>query len=567
MFINLAILAAGIFLLLGIASSKFSARLGVPVLVLFLSVGMLAGSEGLGRIPFENYDLANNVGSVALALILFDGGLRTSLAAVKRVWRPAMALSTLGVLITSLLTGLAAAWVLKLPLLQGLLVGSIVGSTDAAAVFSVLRTSGLKLPDRLTSTLEVESGSNDPMAIFLTLGLIQIITGGADSTQELVVLFLTQFGVGALAGLGVGRLATTAINRINLAYPGLYPLLALAFGLVAFGVAAVLGGSGFLAVYIAGIVLGSSSIVFRRGIFSFHDAIAWLGQIVLFVMLGLLSFPSRLLAVAWEGLLIAIVLILIARPLAVWTSAWPFRFRRRELTFLSWVGLKGAVPITLATFPLMAGVPQSQLIFNAVFFVVLVSAITQGWSLPLVARWLNIGRPADPTPALSVEINALRQVDGEILDYTVKPRTHVAGQRLRDLAFPDGVVVSLIVRGRDVVMPRGTTLLLPGDHVFVAMRMSLEPLINRLFEPDPEPPVLPHDLQLSFHAKTTLEQLCGFLGLELPEGSVSSAEQSVGSLLASSTSSPDLRIGALLIKAGVDREHVLVSWINEPALA
>jgi cell volume regulation protein A len=564
-FINLAILAAGIFLLLGIASSKFSARLGVPVLVLFLSVGMLAGSEGLGRIPFENYDLANSVGSVALALILFDGGLRTSLAAVKRVWRPAMALSTLGVLITSLLTGLAAAWVLKLPLLQGLLVGSIVGSTDAAAVFSVLRTSGLKLPDRLTSTLEVESGSNDPMAIFLTLGLIQLITGGADSTHELVALFLTQFGVGALAGLGVGRLATAAINRINLAYPGLYPLLALAFGLVAFGVAAVLGGSGFLAVYIAGIVLGSSSIVFRRGIFSFHDAIAWLGQIVLFVMLGLLSFPSRLLAVAWEGLLIALVLILIARPLAVWTSAWPFRFRRRELTFLSWVGLKGAVPITLAIFPLMAGVPQSQLIFNAVFFVVLVSAITQGWSLPLVARWLNIGRPADPTPALSVEINALRQVDGEILDYTVKPRTHVAGQRLRDLALPDGVVVSLIVRGRDVVMPRGTTLLLPGDHVFVAMRMSLEPLINRLFEPDPEPPVISPDLQLSFHAKTTLEQLHGFYGFPLPELNAPDAFQSLGSLLASSTCSGDLRIGALLIKAGVDREHVWVSCINEPA--
>jgi cell volume regulation protein A len=565
-FINLAILAAGIFLLLGIASSKFSARLGVPVLVLFLSVGMLAGSEGLGRIPFENYDLANSVGSVALALILFDGGLRTSLAAVKRVWRPAMALSTLGVLITSLLTGLAAAWVLKLPLLQGLLVGSIVGSTDAAAVFSVLRTSGLKLPDRLTSTLEVESGSNDPMAIFLTLGLIQIITGGADSTQELLALFLTQFGVGALAGLGVGRLATTAINRINLAYPGLYPLLALAFGLVAFGVAAVLGGSGFLAVYIAGIVLGSSSIVFRRGIFSFHDAIAWLGQIVLFVMLGLLSFPSRLLAVAWEGLLIAIVLILIARPLAVWTSAWPFRFRRRELTFLSWVGLKGAVPITLATFPLMAGVPQSQLIFNAVFFVVLVSAITQGWSLPLVARWLNIGRPADPTPALSVEINALRQVDGEILDYTVKPRTYVAGQRLRDLALPDGVVVSLIVRGRDVVMPRGTTLLMPGDHVFVAMRMSLEPLINRLFEPDPEPPVIQPDLQLSFHANTSLEQLCGFFGLELPEGSVLGAQQSLGSLLAGSSASGDLRLGGLVIQAGVDAEHVSVRCIHESAV-
>jgi len=558
-------LLAGVLLLLGIASSKFSARLGVPVLVLFLSVGMLAGSEGLGRIPFENYDLANSVGSVALALILFDGGLRTALDAVQRVWRPAMALSTIGVLITSLLTGLAAAWVLKLPLLQGLLVGSIVGSTDAAAVFSVLRTSGLKLPDRLTSTLEVESGSNDPMAIFLTLGLVQIITGGAGSTQDLVVLFLSQFGVGALAGLGVGRLATTAINRINLTYPGLYPLLALAFGLVAFGVAAVLGGSGFLAVYVAGIVLGSSSIVFRRGIFSFHDAIAWLGQIVLFVMLGLLSFPSRLLAVAWEGLLIAIVLILIARPLAVWASAWPFRFRRRELTFLSWVGLKGAVPITLATFPLMAGVPQSQLIFNAVFFVVLVSAITQGWSLPLVARWLNIGRPADPTPALSVEINALRQVDGEILDYTVKPRTHVAGQRLRDLALPDGVVVSLIVRGRDVVMPRGTTLLMPGDHVFVAMRMNLEPFINRLFEPDPEPTVCPEDLQLSFSASASLEQFCGFFGLPLPEGSGPGAQQSMGSLLAASPSRRGLRIGGLLIQAGVDADHVSVSRSHEPA--
>ena len=204
-------------------------------------------------------------------------------------------------MLTSLLTGLAAFWVLKLPLLQGLLVGSIVGSTDAAAVFSVLRTSGLKLPDRLTSTLEVESGSNDPMAIFLTLGLIGVITGGADTAQELAWLFLAQFGVGTLAGLGVGRLATGAINRINLDDPGLYPLLAMAFGLVAFGLAAVLGGSGFLAVYIAGMVLGSSSIVFRRGIFSFHDATAWLGQIVLFVMLGLLSFPSRLLAVAWEG--------------------------------------------------------------------------------------------------------------------------------------------------------------------------------------------------------------------------------------------------------------------------
>ncbi len=566
MSINAAMLLAGVLLLLGIVSSKFSARLGVPVLVLFLSVGMLAGSEGLGRIPFEDYPLANNIGSVALALILFDGGLRTSLQAVRRVWRPALALATLGVLLTSLITGLAAAWVLQIPVLQGLLLGSIVGSTDAAAVFSVLRSSGLRLPERLTATLEVESGSNDPMAIFLTLGLIGVITGGADSAPELLWLFLGQFGVGSLAGLLVGRLATSAINRINLDTPGLYPLLALAFGLVAFGLAAVLGGSGFLAVYIAGIVLGSSSLVFRRGIFSFHDATAWLGQIVLFVMLGLLSFPSRLAAVAWEGLLIALVLILVARPLAVWVSVWPFRFRRRELTFLSWVGLKGAVPITLATFPLLAGVPTSPQIFNAVFFVVLLSALSQGWSLPLVARWLRIGRPADPTPALSVEINALRQVDGEILDYTVKPGSLVVGVPLRELALPDGALVTLILRGKEVLMPSGRSVLQSGDHAFVALRGRLQPLIDRLFDPDPDPLFLSADLQLSFHAATSLEQLHRILGLPLPAGiRAQQACRSLGDLLAEAQPLPGRTIGALRLEPGSDGENVLVRCLTPPA--
>lgn len=562
--ISFAMLLGGVLLLLGIGSSKFSARLGVPVLVLFLSVGMLAGSEGLGRIAFANYPLANDIGSVALALILFDGGLRTSMASVRRVWRPALALSTIGVLLTSLFTGLAAAWVLRLPLLQGLLLGSIVGSTDAAAVFSVLRSSGLKLPDRLGSTLEVESGSNDPMAIFLTLGLIGVITGRADSAWELAWLFVAQFGVGSLVGLGVGRLATWAVNRIHLDTPGLYPLLALAFGLVAFGLAAVLQGSGFLAVYLAGIVLGSSSIVFRRGIFSFHDAIAWLGQIVLFVMLGLLSFPSRLLAVATEGLLIAVVLILVARPIAVWASTWPCDFRLRERTFLAWVGLKGAVPITLATFPLMAGVPGSQRIFDAVFFVVLISAITQGWSLPLVARWLHLGRPADPTPALMVEINALRQVDGEIVDYTVKPSSRVAGQALRDLTLPDGVIFTLILRERQVVMPKGSTLLLPGDHVFVALRTSLEPLIDRLFDPDPDPGPLPGDLRLRFQADVTLEQLHQCFALPLPHGAApGSATQSLGSLLLAAAPRRGIHLGALRIEAEEDPEHVAVRWLDE----
>lgn len=554
--INAVMFLAGVLLLLGIASSKFSARLGMPVLVLFLVVGMLAGSEGLGRIAFEDYGFANSVGSAALALILFDGGLRTSLGSVRSAWRPALSLSTVGVLVTSALTGLTAAWVLNVSLLHGLLLGGIVGSTDAAAVFSVLRTSGLTLPERLTATLEVESGSNDPMAIFLTLGLIGVITGTAGSAGALALLFLVQFGVGTLVGLGVGRAAAWAVNRINLDHPGLYPVLALAFGLLSFGMAAVLGGSGFLAVYLAGIVLGNSPIVFRRGIFLFHDAAAWLGQIVLFVMLGLLSFPSRLLAVAADGFLIALVLILVARPLAVVVSALPFGFRPRELTFLSWVGLKGAVPITLATFPLMAGVPGSELLFNAVFFVVLVSAVTQGWSLPVVARWLKLGRPADPAPPLSVEINALRHVDGEIVDYTVAPSARVAGQVLRDLALPDGAVVTLVVRGGEVIMPRGATALRPGDHVFVAMRTRLKPLMDRLFDPDAETPPLSPGLTLAFHAGSTVGQLHRFFGIPGPTWS----KEPVGTLLEAAGKCPPARLGPFLITPAEEPDFVTLTY-------
>src|SRR5690606_6817023 len=286
------------------------------------------------------------------------------------------------------------------------------------------------------------SGSNDPMAIFLTVGLTEVITGAAGSAGALGLLFVLQFGVGALVGVGVGRGAAWAVNRVNLDAAGLYPVLVSACGILAFGLAAVLGGSGFLAVYLAGIALGNSEIVFKRGILLFHDAGEWLGQIGLFVMLGLLSTPSRLLAVAGSGLLVSLVLIFVARPVAVFVSTIPFRYRLPEFTLLSWVGLKGAVPITLATFPLTAGVEGAELLFDVVFFVVLVSAITQGWSLPVVARWLGLAQPSDGEPPVSVEINALRRVNGEIVEYTVAPSARVAGQALRDLALPDGVVMT-----------------------------------------------------------------------------------------------------------------------------
>lgn len=525
---NLIILFVAILLLLGIASSKFSARLGMPMLLLFLGIGMLAGSEGIGRIPFEDYGLANSIGSVALALILFDGGLRTSYASVRRGWQPALVLATFGVLVTSLLTGLAAMWILGLPLLHSLLLGSIISSTDAATVFSVLRTSGLRLPDRLTATLELESGSNDPMAVFLTVGLTALLAGTADSPLALLMLFLLQFGIGALVGVAIGAVAAWSLSRINLSYPGLYPLFVMAFGLLAFGLTAVLDGSGFLAVYLAGIVFGNRSTIFRNGIYFFHDAAAWLSQIVLFVLLGLLSFPSRLWEVALVGLLVAAVLLLVARPLTVWLSLRWFHFPRRELLFLSWVGLKGAVPITLATFPLLAGVPQSERLFNVVFFVVLISALTQGWSLPVIARWLKLGTPANPVPPLSVEINALRQIDSEIVDYTVSDAARIGGRQLREVALPAGVVVTLLLRDNELIMPRGATYFRTGDHVFIAVRRQLKPLVDRLFLPAAEQSPAPVDCAVAFHDTDTVAQVATFFGLEqLPE-----PEATLGTLLA-----------------------------------
>lgn len=533
--INSFLFISGVLLLLGISSSKFSDRLGMPVLVVFLGVGMLAGSEGLGGLAFENYDLAVGVGTAALALILFDGGLRTPWAAIRAGWKPALALSTAGVVLTALVTGLAAAWVLGLSPLHGILLGAIVGSTDAAAVFSVLRASRLKLPTRLEATLEIESGSNDPMAVFLTIGLLQFLGGEAASAAALTQLFVLQFGVGTVVGLGAGRAGAWVVNRMKLDAAGLYPLLAVAFGLLSFGLAAVLGGSGFLAVYLTGIVMGNASLAFRRNILLFHDAAAWLAQIVLFIMLGLLSSPSQLLAVAGPALAVAVVLVLVARPLSVLLTMAPFGFSAREQTFLSWVGLKGAVPITLATFPLLAGLPGSELLFNVVFFIVLVSAMTQGWTLPFVARRLGLVLPSDPEPPLRLEISALREVDGEIVEYVVTPVASCAGHTLREIPLPEGAVVALVVRGDEVVAPRGTTVLRPEDHVFVAARAALVPTIDRLFNPALAQSPPPEGLALVFSEEVRVGSIIAFLGLPLP----AAPERTLGEL-ADAESAPGL---------------------------
>jgi cell volume regulation protein A len=480
--IDSVILVGAILLIFAITSSKFASNLGMPLVVLFIGVGMLAGSDGIGGIAFESYGLAHAIGTVALAIILFDGGLRTSTASFKLVWKPAGMLATFGVFVTSFVTGLAAHLIMDIPLIEGMLVGAIAGSTDAAAVFSVLRGRGLNLDQRVTGTIEVESGSNDPMAIFMTVGLLQLIQGTIEPGLDLVWLFVLQMGVGTVVGIAAGKGATMLINRINLDAAGLYPVLTAATGLLAFGVAAALGGSGFLAIYIAGIVLGNGEkLVFRRGIYLFHDGIAWLAQITMFVVLGLLSFPSRLVETADEGLAVAAFLVFVARPIAVFGLIFPFGFTWREMLFISWAGLKGAVPVILATFPLLFGMASGSRYFDVIFFVVLISALAQGLSLPWLARRLGLLGPTQAEPPFSLEITSLKEVDGDILGYSVPHDSRLALRFIRDLALPDGALVALLIRDHKIIPPRGSTRLMGGDHLFVVVRGELRGVIDRLF--------------------------------------------------------------------------------------
>jgi cell volume regulation protein A len=510
------ILIAGLGLVVAIASSRLSTRVGVPGLVLFLFVGMLAGSEGLGGIPFEDYRLAHGVGTVALALILFDGGLRTDAATFRAVRAPALVLATAGVLLTTLITAAGTVLVLGVPWLEALLLGSIVGSTDAAAVFAVLRGKGVRVRSRVAATLEVESGSNDPMAVLLTVVCIEVLVGRVAGAPAVVWLFVRQAALGVLVGYGVGRGAVWITQRIRLDAPGLYPVLMSAAALCAYGAAGAAGGSGFLSVYIAGIVAGSGRLPFRRGILLFHDGLAWLSQMVMFLLLGLLSFPSRLAAAAGSGMLIAAALTLVARPVAVAACLFPFRFTTREIAFISWGGLKGAVPIILAMYPLLSGVADAERLFDVVFFVVLLSAVTQGWTLPAVAAALGLQRSPKPEPAVSLEITALQDVDGDIVDYTIPADSRAAGRRIRDLALPDGVIIAMMVRGTRVIPPRGSSEILAGDHAFVLLHPSVRRQVDYILGPaGAGPPPPEEEGEFALRGETRLAELEEFYGLRL----------------------------------------------------
>jgi len=390
------LLAAAILLLLSVVLSRVSDRLGMPALLIFLGIGMLAGSDGPGGIYFDDARLAQGLGVVALVFILFSGGLDTDWPKVRRVLGPGIALATVGVVVTAGLMGLFAVLVLGFSPLLGLLLGAIVSSTDAAAVFSVLRSRGTKLNERLRALLEFESGSNDPMAVLLTVGLIELTLHQA-SASALIWLLVKQVGLGLLLGYGLGQSAVWILNRLRLHYRGLRFVLSFALVLLTYSLTAVLGGSGFLAVYLAGLVVGNRRVWGKDELASFHDGLAWLMQVAMFLTLGLLVFPSQLPAVALEGFLAAMFLMFLARPVSVALSLWWFRLPWNELLLVGWVGLRGAVPIVLATFPLLARVEGSNELFNLVFFTVLLSVTLQGPTLGWVARQLK-AQDTTPTP-------------------------------------------------------------------------------------------------------------------------------------------------------------------------
>ncbi|KHF38384.1 potassium/proton antiporter [Halalkalibacter okhensis] len=465
--IDYFVLMAALLLIAGVVTAKFSTRLGVPALVLFMLVGMLAGSDGIGFIYFDNANYAQLIGIVALVIILFEGGLQTKWTTVKPVTIPALSLATFGVLITSSVVAAAAKYILDVTWLEAFLFGAIVGSTDAAAVFAGLK--GVNLRERLGATLEAESGTNDPMAVFLTISFIQLIMTDQPNYFLLVGSFFWQMGLGLIIGLGLGKFATWAINRINLDSSGLYPVFAMAFALLTYSVTALIGASGLLAVYVAALVLGNAELTYRHSIFRFNEGFAWMMQILMFVILGLLVFPAQLfqLDIVVKGFILSFTLILIARPIAVFLSTIGMKFAIKEKLFLSWAGLRGAVPIVLATFPMISGLENSQLFFNVVFFVVLTSALAQGSTISFLAEKLSLTGMKKETPIHSLELVSIGKANAEVIEVEINEDNPLIGQSLAEITFPKDVLVNAIIRNGNLITPYGESRICSGDILYI----------------------------------------------------------------------------------------------------
>jgi cell volume regulation protein A len=475
------ILIAGALLAGGLIASLVATRVRVPSLLLFLGLGMLVGSDGFGWLPFDDYELARSIGIIALGLILFEGGLNSGLAEVRPVLGASISLATIGTALTALIAGAASTLLFDFSLLEGLLLGSILASTDGAAIFALLRNSTLRR--RLAQTLEGESGMNDPVAVIFVLACIEALTDPGFGALDAVWLLVVELAVGAAIGLAVGWLAVQGFRNAQLATPGLYPVASLATAALAFGGADVAHGSGFLAVYLAGLMLGGASgVPARQTVAAFHQGLGWVAQLTMFTTLGLLVFPGELGDVAVEGTILALVVLFVARPVAVLVATLPVGFSFRERLVLDWAGLRGAVPVVLATFPVIEGVEGSLELFDIVFFAVLLSTLLQGSSFEWVARRLKMTTNTPALPRPLVEAGTIRRLGAEVLEYPIAPDDAIAGAAVRDLGLPRDAVVNVIVRGEEAIPPRGSTRLRPGDRLHVLMRTAAARQMPRLLD-------------------------------------------------------------------------------------
>jgi potassium/hydrogen antiporter len=478
------ILVAAALLAAGIAASLLASRIRLPGLLLFLGVGMAIGSEGLGWINFgvgsEDYKLERTIGVVALALILFEGGLTSGFEEIRPSLRPSLMLAVVGTVGTCVICGIAAAWLFDLSTLEGLLLGAIVSSTDGAAIFALLRESTLRR--RLARTLEGEAGFNDPVAVLLVIGFIEWIESDSYGVLDMALLFVREMGIGTAVGLAVGSLAVYALRSTRLATPGLYPVATLSTAGLAFGGAATLHGSGFIAAYLAGLVVGSGRIPAKQTVTVFHEGLAWVAQIAMFLSLGLLVFPSEFGDVWLEGTALALILVFLARPVSVFVATAFDRFTAGEKAVLSWAGLRGAVPVVLATFPVIEGTEHSSVFFNIVFFAVVISTLLQGTTVEWLARRLGVttSEPALPRPL--VETGTVRRLGAEIVEYPVGPDDAIVGQLVRELGLPRDALLSVIVRGDEALLPRGSTRIEAADRLHVMVREEVAEEMDDLLE-------------------------------------------------------------------------------------
>ncbi|EGO63890.1 potassium/proton antiporter [Acetonema longum] len=471
---NLIILLTGVLMIVGVLGARFSSKMGMPSLVFYIGVGLILGEF----FYYDNAFVTQLFGIFALIVILFEGGLQTHWEVVRPVMRPALSLATLGVAATAGVIGVCAKWLLDVSWLEGLLFGAIVGSTDAAAVFAAMGDKNVR--QRLSATLEAESGMNDPMAVFLTVLLIGCIQSPDISWSEMLLKLFWEMALGGLTGIVFGKMAVWGVNRVQLKSSGLYPILALAFAVVAYSATSLLHGSGLLAVYLMAIILGNSDIVYRQAIFRFNEGFAWMMQIFLFILLGWLAFPEKLMAVAWQGLALSALLILVARPLGVWLSTPGREWQRNERMFIAWAGLRGAVPIVLAIYPLMAHIEKSQLIFNAVFFVVVTSALIQGSTISYLGEKLGAMAAGRKKMPHMLELVSLGKTEAEILEIEIEKGTAPDGRCIAALGLPPQVLIAAIVREQTVVTPKGGTVLQSGDIIYTLVPKKQKDYVHRL---------------------------------------------------------------------------------------